>query len=419
MEFFDYFINVPENIVIVSPEFKILAATDTYLKTTLKTREEILGKVFLKEVYQNPETSFEENPVTVSIQNAIATKKVDYLDVLRYDLERSEADGGGFETRYWEASHTPVLDQDGNVRFVIQNTHDVTERELAKKAMKASEGKFKFLTDAVPQLIHTNEPDGTCTYVNQRWLEYTGLRFDDLMGVKWLDTIHPEDVSQLKNLREKAISDKEEFQLEVRIKDKNGNYRWHLLKNVPMRDENQEVVMRVGSVTDIHNTKIMVQEMLESNEQLSALSDQLQDAYQTAEDQRATMEHLIMQAPALFATLTGPEHVFTLVNTHYQNLFPKRELQGKPVREALPEVVEQGFIQILDNVYNTGAPFVAEEIGVALDKDNSGRLVDTYFNIIYQPLYEHGKVGGIIVFGYEVTDKVKLRQELESLKANQ
>jgi PAS domain S-box-containing protein len=419
MEFFDYFINVPENIVIVSPDFKILAATDTYLRTTMKTREEILGKVFLKEVYQNTDTSFEDNPVTISIQKALQTKKVDLLDVLRYDLERAEADGGGFETRYWEASHTPVLDQAGNVRFVIQNTHDVTERELAKKAMKASEGKFKFLTDAVPQLIHTNDPDGTCTYVNQQWVNYTGLRAEELLGMQWLDTIHPEDLPQLVSRRQQAIAAHSEFQIEVRIKNKDGQYRWHLLKSIPMRDENKEVVMRVGSVTDIHNTKIMVQEMLESNEQLSMLSDQLQEAFQKAEDQRSTMEHLIMQAPALFATLKGPSHVFELVNTHYQNLFPARTLQGKSVREALPEVVEQGFIQLLDNVYTTGTPFVAEEIAVALDKENTGNLVDTYFNIIYQPLYENGKVGGIIVFGYEVTDKVKLRQELESLKANQ
>ncbi|QHL88588.1 PAS domain-containing protein [Nibribacter ruber] len=417
MDFFDFFINVPENIVIVSPEFKILAATDTYLKTTMKTREDILGKTFLKEVYQNPDVSFEENPVILSIERAIATKKIDYLDVLRYDLEKSEEDGGGYETRYWEASHTPVLDEHQNVRYVIQNTHDVTEREQARKAMKVSEGKFKFLTDAVPQLIHTNDPDGSCNYVNQRWLEYTGLTYDQLMGMQWLDTIHPEDLPSLNQRRQQAIAAQEEYQMEARIRSKDGQYRWHLLKSIPMREETGEVVMRVGSVMDIHNTKIMVQEMLEANEQLSTLSDQLQLAYQQAEDQRVTMEHLIMQAPALFATLKGPEHVFTLVNFHYQNLFPKRELKGKTIKEALPEVIEQGFVQLLDNVFETGIPFVAEEIGVALDRDNNGQLVDAFFNIIYQPLYETGKVAGIIVFGYEVTDKVSLRKELETYKA--
>ncbi|MGV3540503.1 MAG: PAS domain-containing protein [Rufibacter sp.] len=416
MEFFDYFINVPENIVIVSPDLKILAATDTYLKTTMKTREEILGKVFLKEVYQNPEVAFEENPVILSIKRAIETKKTDFLGVLRYDLEKSGADGGGYETRYWEASHTPVLDEAGQVRFVIQNTHDVTDRELAKQAQKASEDKFKFLTDAVPQLIHTNKPDGTCTYVNQRWLEYTGLSLEEFLGNSWQQIIHPDDLPSVVNRRKELGYESAEYQVEMRIRNKEGDYRWHLLKNTPMKDETGKVVMRVGSANDIHSTKLMVQEMLETNEQLSALSDQVQQSYQQANDQRLMLERLIMQAPAIFAILRGAEHRFELVNPHYQKLFPTRELLGRTVAEAVPEVVEQGFIQILDEVYQSAEPFVAEEIGVTLDWDNTGQPYEAFFTTTYQPLIENGQVAGIIAFGYEVTDKVKLRQELETLR---
>ncbi|WP_205500137.1 PAS domain-containing protein [Rufibacter psychrotolerans] len=416
MEFFDYFINVPENIVIVSPEFKILAATNLYLKTTMRRREEIMGKVFVKEVYQDPGVSFDENPVIISIRKAIATKQVDYLDVLRYDLERSAQEGGGFEARYWEASHTPVLDEAGNVRFVIQNTHDVTERELAKQASKVSEEKFKFLTDAVPQLIHTAEPDGACTYVNQRWLDYTDLPFEEFLGSGWQKVIHPDDIYQVKNRQKEAVYAEMEFQAELRIRDKEGSYRWHLVRSLPMKDQSGKVLMRVGSANDIHSTKLMVQEILESNEQMSLLSDQVQQAYQKAEDQRQTLERLIMQAPAIFAILKGPEHRFELVNPQYQQLMPGRELTGKTVAEALPEVVAQGFVGILDNVFTTGKPFVAEEIGVELDWHNTGQTETAYFTTTYQPLFEADQVTGIIVFGYNVTDKVKLRQELETLR---
>ncbi|WP_210488249.1 PAS domain-containing protein [Rufibacter aurantiacus] len=416
MEFFDYFINIPENIVIVSPEFKILAATDRYLKTTMRRREEIIGKVFLKEVYQEPTISFEENPVIISIKKAMETKKVDYLDVLRYDLEKPVEEGGGYDTRYWEASHTPVLDEAGNVRFVIQNTSDVTERELAKQARKASEEKFKFLTDAVPQLIHTAEPNGACTYVNQRWLDYTGLPFEEFMGSSWQKVIHPDDIYRVTNRQKEAIYAETEFQAELRIRSKDGSYRWYLVRSLPMKDEQGKVIMRVGSANDIHSTKLMVQEILESNEQMSVLSDQVQQAFQKAEDQRLTLERLIMQAPAIFAILKGEEHRFELVNPQYQQLMPGRELTGKTVKEAVPEVVEQGFLQILDNVYTTGQPFVAEEIGVEMDWNNTGHKEKRYFTTTYQPLIEADKVTGIIVFGYNVTDKVKLRQELETLR---
>ncbi|MFC6997120.1 PAS domain-containing protein [Rufibacter roseus] len=416
MEFFDYFDNVPENIVIVSPEFKILAATKRYLATTMRTREEIIGKIFLKEVYQDPQFSFEENPVILSIKKAIESKQVDYLDVLRYDLEKPAAEGGGYDTRYWEASHTPVLDDAGNVKYVIQNTQDVTERELARKARRASEEKFKFLTDAVPQLIHTAEANGACTYVNRRWLDYTGLTLNEFLDNGWHKVVHPDDIHSVVERQKEAIYEHEEFQAELRFKNKDGNYRWHLVRSMPMKDENGQVVMRVGSAYDIHGTKQMVQELLESNEQMSALSDQVQQAYQRAEEQRLTLERLIMQAPAIFAILKGPEHTFDLVNPHYQRLFPNRKLLGKTVAEAVPEVVEQGFIQILDNVFNTRVPFVANEIGIKLDWQNNGQVTEAFFTTTYQPLVENKQVTGIIAFGYEVTDKVKLRQELEQLK---
>ncbi|MDQ3291561.1 MAG: PAS domain-containing protein [Bacteroidota bacterium] len=419
MEFVTYFNNIPENIVIVSPEFKILAATDTYLKTTLRTREEIVGKIFLLEVFSNPEVPFEENPVILSIKKAIQTKQVDHLEVLRYDIEKPSVEGGNYETRYWEASHTPVLDDNGNVQFVVQNTHDVTERELAKQARQESEEKFKFLTDAVPQLIHTADSSGRFTYANQRWLDYTGIPSEDFLEYNWRKVIHPEDLPEVLNRQQNAIAAETEFQVEMRIKNKEGNYRWHVLRSIPMKDAHGKVILRVGSAYDVHSTKQMVQELLATNEQMSALSDQVQQAYQQAEDQRLILERLIMQAPAIFAIVKEPEHRFVVVNPHYQRLFPGRELLGKTISEAIPEAVEQGFSQILDKVYQTGEPFVAEEIGIKLDLHNTGQPVEVYFTTTYQPFIENNQITGIIAFGYDVSEKVRLRQELEKLKGNQ
>lgn len=419
MDFFDYFNNVPENVVIISPDFIVLAATNDYLRTTMRTREEIMGKHWLKEVYVEPSVAFEDNPVAKCVFKALETKEVVYLDVFKYDLKKPASEGGGFDTRYWEASHTPVLDEAGNVKFVIQHPKDVTERELAKQTIKASEEKFKFLTDTVPQLIHTEEPDGQCTFVNQRWVAYTGLTSDQLVGNNWHSVIHPDDLAQMLDRQAEANSSEIEFQAELRIKDKDGNYRWHLLRNVPMRDQNGKVVLRVGSANDTHATKQMVQELLESNEQMSNLSDQLQKAFQSAEDRRLTLESLIMQVPAVINITKGPEHRFDLVNPQYQRLFPNRQLVGKTTAEALPEAVEQGFIQILDNVYTSREPFVAYEIPFVSDWYDNGNVEEQYFNITYFPLVEENQVTGIITFGYIVSDTVKLRKELEQLKSGQ
>ena len=113
-----------------------------------------------------------------------------------------------------------------------------------------------------------------------------------------------------------------------------------------------------------------------------------------------------MQAPAIICVLRGPDHVFELVNPAYQKLFEGRELLGKPIREALPEIAGQGFLELLDDVYATGKPHVAREARAALNRE-------AFFNFIYQPMFEDDRVSGIIVFAFEVTAEVRARTEGE------
>jgi PAS domain-containing protein len=168
MDFEKLFSKMPETLVVVSAanNYQILAATDTYLEVTMRRREDIMGRPFLLEAFPDKDIPYEENPVKKSLDRALQSKKVDYLPVIRYDLMQPDAAGGNYEIRYWEASHTPVLDASGQVEYIIQHTSDVTARELARQAHQESEAKFKFMTDAIPELIYTADASGQLTYVN-------------------------------------------------------------------------------------------------------------------------------------------------------------------------------------------------------------------------------------------------------------
>ncbi|GAB3532631.1 hypothetical protein GCM10027443_16700 [Pontibacter brevis] len=415
MDYTQLFRNIPEALVVLSPEYKILAATDKYLEITKRTREQILGKHFLLEAFPNKELSYEENPVRVSLDRAIQSKKIDYLDVIRYDLPKPEAEGGDYEVRYWEASHTPVLDADGNVEYLIQRTTDVTERESAKLALSESEEKFRFMAEAMPQLIFTTDAAGELTYLNKRWERYVNLPLEDLSQEDWQKIVHPDDLPVVKAKWEEAFRNGTDIQMELRKRDKDGHYRWHLCRTLPMEDESGNIVMWVGSSTDIHDTRIMVQELLESNEQMAVLADQVQDAYVKAENERKMLETLFMQAPAMFCILKGPEHRFELINDKYQQLYPDKDMLHKPLAEAVPEIVEQGFIALLDGVYNTGKAYIAEEVPIMLDKGNRGKLEETYFTFSYHPIFESDKITGILAFGYEVTEQVMFKKKLQEL----
>ncbi|PSR56866.1 hypothetical protein AHMF7605_26885 [Adhaeribacter arboris] len=138
-------------------------------------------------------------------------------------------------------------------------------------------------------------------------------------------------------------------------------------------------------------------------------------AYAEADLQREQLHNTFMQAPAMICIFEGPRHVFKLVNPAYQQLVGNRPLLGKPIAEAMPELVGQPIFGLLDKVYQTGETFQAHEMLVQLDHNNSGGdLGQNYYNFIYQPTRNlAGAIDGILVFAYEVTAQVRARRQVE------
>ena len=127
---------------------------------------------------------------------------------------------------------------------------------------------------------------------------------------------------------------------------------------------------------------------------------------------------MLLQLPALVGLMRGPEMKFELANERYQALLGGRSLVGRTLREAIPELEGQGFIEILERVYATGEPFVGNEMLARIDVDGSGALEDHYFNCVYQPYRSAGReVDGVIAFGTEVTELVKARLRSEAVAA--
>ncbi|NUS61495.1 MAG: response regulator [Lysobacter sp.] len=134
------------------------------------------------------------------------------------------------------------------------------------------------------------------------------------------------------------------------------------------------------------------------------------------ERQRTMLRDLFEQAPASFALLRGPDHVIEMGNATYLALSGNRPIIGKPIREALPELQGQPFFDLLDQVRRTGEPYIGTEAVAHLDRTNTGRLEDSIFNFVFQPVREEdGTIDSILVFSYEVTEQVLARRRIESL----
>ena len=144
---------------------------------------------------------------------------------------------------------------------------------------------------------------------------------------------------------------------------------------------------------------------------------QREELLREVEAARVRLFNLIENAPAFVCTLRGPQHVYEMVNPLYQRLVgAERQLKGLPVKQALPEVVEQGFITLLDRVYRTGEPFLGNGTSIQLDRGGDGHREEAFLNFVYQPRRDaDGQVEGIDVFGFEVTEQVWARQRAEAL----
>jgi signal transduction histidine kinase len=132
--------------------------------------------------------------------------------------------------------------------------------------------------------------------------------------------------------------------------------------------------------------------------------------------ERARLEDVFRQAPTFLAVLRGADHVFHLANDAYLQLVGHRRLIGRRVVDAIPEVVEQGFIQILDEVVATGRPFIGRELPVMLQRTPGAELEQRFLDLVYQPLIDaDGTCTGIAAHGSDVTDQVLARQEVEQV----
>jgi PAS domain S-box-containing protein len=130
-------------------------------------------------------------------------------------------------------------------------------------------------------------------------------------------------------------------------------------------------------------------------------------------DEAERLRRLFDQAPGFVAVLKGPDHVFEMMNGSYLQLVGHRDLAGKPVREALPEVVGQGFISLLDEVYRTGKAFNGRSMTVALQREPGAPAEDRLVDFVYAPITDgEGQVTGIFAEGYDVTDRHQAEEAL-------
>jgi PAS domain S-box-containing protein len=375
---------------------------------SLKPRQEVKSRHLL-DAFPTADPQQTEALVR-SLEHVRRHRQAHALPRLRYELEHPD---GRWEERHWQVTHYPVVDAEGQLRYILQRTQDVTEQvqaereaALARQALAAEQERTRFVLENLPVLIWTNDAHGRPDYYNARWQAYTGV--DSRAGVDWEQhqLVHPDDEARVQQEIASQVAQGQEYQVEFRLRRHDGQYRWLLCRNVPRRDAQGRVSMWVGGGVDVHEQKELVRELLATSEQQAALVQQAYQAHERSQQERESFQALFNQAPAMISLVRGPQYVFEFVNPAYQQLKPGEQLLGRTVAEVFPEAIEQGFGALLDQVYRTGEPFEGKALRLQYDRFNNGQLIDTYFDFTYQALREQGHIVGISCFAVDVTNYV-------------
>lgn len=193
----------------------------------------------------------------------------------------------------WIANYGKVVmrDTQGRPLRMAGIHHDISDRKQIEAALEQREEQFRFITNTIPQIVWTTDPYGVTDYVNQRWTDYTGLSIEGALQNEWQHLIHPEDLPAVQAFWTEACKTAGVYEIEYRLRRFDGEFRWHLVKGLPMRDSQGQVIKWFGTCTDIHDQKELELERLHLLKREQAARAEAERANRIKDDFLAVLSH--------------------------------------------------------------------------------------------------------------------------------
>jgi formate hydrogenlyase transcriptional activator len=186
------------------------------------------------------------------------------------------------------------------------------ERQRADEALRESQLRYSTLAETVPEVLYTSLPDGSCDYVSQRFLDYTGMASEAALGDGWTDALHPLDRERTVALWTESMRSGEPFEAECRFRRSDGEYRWFRTRSVPMRVSDGAIVRWFGVSTDVDDSKRSEEALRAALIEVAQLRDRLQaeNIYLLEEvKQQQGFEEIVGRSPVLQRALRQVEQV--------------------------------------------------------------------------------------------------------------
>ncbi|WP_223815758.1 sensor histidine kinase [Adhaeribacter rhizoryzae] len=355
-----------------------------------------------------------------------------FADALPLTLERK-----GFpEETYWTFSYSPAFNDNGSVNGIFCACTEVTNTVLNQRRLKS----LKEVSEEMTQLQTMEQASQrTCNllYQNKEDIPFCAIYLLNntvttatLLGKAGniADAALPATINLANKQEHWALTDELALQQMAivdcahvaphNLPDNEINIRIKQAAVLPIMrpGQNQAIGLFITGISPklVYNAEYRGYHALLAGQM--AISITSVQAREELARQQQVLKEVFQQAPVGITILRGPNHRIDLANPGICEMWGREaeEVLGIPVIEALPEVADQGIMQLLDGVFTTGEAYIANELPVQLERQ--GELETLYFNFIYHPLRDsQGLIQGVIAVAIDISQQVKYRQSIEAL----
>lgn len=242
----------------------IISGTDHRFLLANPLYEKLVGRKVVGKTFEEVFTEKEALETVVIIDRVFQTGEPYILTEAEFPLLDEH---GVLCTHILNVSYTALRDGQGKINAVTALVIDVTDQVRARQNIQESEARFRQIANALPLIVWTADADFFVDWYNDWWFNYLGLP----RGTPWDDPdtkpMHPEDVERTRPRLREAVETGKDFFMEQRFRrGSDGQYRWHLVRGVPIRDATGKIIKWIGANTDIHDQKILLRQLEEERE---------------------------------------------------------------------------------------------------------------------------------------------------------
>ncbi len=244
--YYEMIYSSPSPITILRGKNLIIdMANDAVLKAWGKDKTAI-GKPLMQAVPELKGQGFD-----LLVKEVLTTGTTSYAHEMPISVSRN----GNPEISYYNFVCQAQRDVNGTIEGVAVISNEVTAQAELHKKLKISEARFHQMTDIVPDMITNATVDGEVFYFNKLWTDFSGWSRKKIKKEGWGKLMHPDELQTVVRNWQQAVKTGDNFEMELRILDKNGDFKWHISRAIPVKDDNGKIILWVGANTEIQKIK--------------------------------------------------------------------------------------------------------------------------------------------------------------------